>query len=412
MSKLAELIKELCPDGVEFVELGQVCDFKNGFAFKSSKFKLNGLPVLRITNIDNGIIDISNCVYFSTKDYKEDLSSYVVQKDDIVVAMSGATTGKIGINTTNEILYLNQRVGKFIPQEKVLNRFYLYHWLMSQSGNIMKAALGSGAQPNLSTATMKKFRIPLPPLPVQCEIVRILDNFTALTSALTAELTAQRKRYSGLLNSLLSYEGHSAQDGVLWKKLGDIAEIARGGNLQKKDFVDSGFPCIHYGQIYTKYGVYATETLTFVEETVGANSKKAVTGDIIMAVTSENIEDVCKSLAWLGDRDVAVSGHTAIIHHNQNPKYLSYYFLTEHFYKQKCRLVHGTKVMEVTPSKLNDILIPIPSLEEQQRIVDILDRFDKLCNDLSEGLPAEIAARQKQYEYYRDKLLTFKEKKA
>lgn len=140
-------------------------------------------------------------------------------------------------------------------------------------------------------------------------------------------------------------------------------------------------------------------------------SKKASKGDIIMAVTSENVEDVCKCLVWLGEKDVAVSGHTAIIHTNINPKYLAYYFHTSRFYAQKKRLAHGTKVIEVTPDKLNNIIIPVPSMEEQERIVSILDRFDKLCNDLSEGLPAEIEARQKQYEYYRDKLLTFKELK-
>lgn len=127
-----------------------------------------------------------------------------------------------------------------------------------------------------------------------------------------------------------------------------------------------------------------------------------------MAVTSENVEDVCKCTAWLGNENIAVSGHTAIIHHNQNAKYLSYYFHTAMFFAQKKRLAHGTKVIEVTPNALNDIIIPLPSLAEQKRIVGILDRFDALCHDISTGLPAEIEARQKQYEYYRDKLLNFK----
>ena len=130
-----------------------------------------------------------------------------------------------------------------------------------------------------------------------------------------------------------------------------------------------------------------------------------------MVVTSENVEDVCSCVAWLGDEDVAVSGHTAIIHHNQNAKYLSYYFRTSAFFAQKRKIVHGTKVIEVTPDKLYDIVIMLPPIEEQNRIVAILDRFDKLCNDMAEGLPAEIEARKRQYEYYRDKLLTFDEVK-
>ena len=190
-------------------------------------------------------------------------------------------------------------------------------------------------------------------------------------------------------------------------RLGDIAIITRGGNFQKKDFVENGFPAIHYGQIYTRYGISAAKTLVDISDAVAKKSRKAVKNDIVMAVTSENVDDVCKCVAWLGDEDIAVSGHTTIIHHNQNAKYLSYYFHTEAFAVQKRKLAHGTKVIEVTPDKLNDVIIPLPDLEEQERIVKILDRFDSLCNDISEGLPAEIEARQKQYEYYRDKLLSF-----
>jgi len=153
--------------------------------------------------------------------------------------------------------------------------------------------------------------------------------------------------------------------------------------------------------------VYADKTIKNISEEVAKNQKKAVTNDIIMAVTSENVEDVCKSVAWLGEAEVAVSGHTAIIHHHQNAKYLSYFFHTTMFFVQKRMLAHGTKVIEVTPSQLYNIVIPLPPLEEQKRIVSILDRFDALCNDITSGLPAEIKARKKQYEYYRDKLLAF-----
>ena len=192
-------------------------------------------------------------------------------------------------------------------------------------------------------------------------------------------------------------------------KLGEIATINRGGSFQKKDFITNGKPCIHYGQMYTHFGVHTNESLTFVAPEVFDISKHAAKGDIVMAVTSENVEDVCKCTAWLGDDDIAVSGHTAIIKHTQNPKFLAYFFQSVWFYAQKVKLAHGTKVIEVTPDKLKDITISLPSIKEQERIVDVLDRFNKLCNDITEGIPAEIEARQKQYEYYRDRLLSFKE---
>ena len=189
--------------------------------------------------------------------------------------------------------------------------------------------------------------------------------------------------------------------------MGDIATIERGGNFQKKDFVNEGYPCIHYGQIYTKYGLSAEKTITFISNEIAKKSKIAKQNDIIMAVTSENVEDVCKCVVWLGNENIAVSGHTAIIRSTQNTKYLAYYFCTSMFFEQKRRYIHGTKVIEVTPSDLASIVVPLPTIEKQKEIVEILDEFDSLCNDLSAGLPAEIEYRQKQYEYYRNKLLTF-----
>ena len=138
------------------------------------------------------------------------------------------------------------------------------------------------------------------------------------------------------------------------------------------------------------------------------NPRKQCLGDIVMAVTSENVEDVCSCTAWLGGESIAVSGHTAIIHHNQNAKYLSYYFHSSDFFRQKKKIAHGTKVIEVTPSALNDIIIPLPSIEKQNETVKVLDKFNSLCTNISSGIPTEIEKRQKQYEHYRDTLLSFK----
>ncbi|MDE5770012.1 MAG: restriction endonuclease subunit S [Ruminococcus sp.] len=196
-------------------------------------------------------------------------------------------------------------------------------------------------------------------------------------------------------------------DGVEFKTLGEIAEISRGGNFQKKDFCETGVPCIHYGQIYTKYKFFADKTLTFISEEKASKQKYAERDDIIMAVTSENIEDVCKCLTWQGNESVAVSGHTAIIHHNQNPKYLTYYFHSSMFFEQKKKIAHGTKVIEVTPKNLSSIQIPIPPLEVQREIVRILDEYSEKNELLIKELYKEIELRKKQYEYYRDKILKF-----
>ena len=192
-------------------------------------------------------------------------------------------------------------------------------------------------------------------------------------------------------------------NGVEYKRLKDVATITRGGSFQKKDYEESGFPCIHYGQIYTLYGLFVEETASFIGDMVAAKQKKAVTNDIIMAVTSENIEDVCKCVAWLGDGEVAVSGHTAIIHHTLDPKYLVYYLHSSMFYSQKVKLAHGTKVIEVKPDSLGEIRLPVPPLEVQREIVRMLDNFTFLTAELT----AELTARRKQYEHYRNDNLSF-----
>ena len=182
---------------------------------------------------------------------------------------------------------------------------------------------------------------------------------------------------------------------------GEFSEIIKGNGVQKVDFVDEGYGCIHYGQIYTHYGPYTYNTNKFVSKEIFDKAKKASKGDIIMTDTSENVEDICKSVAYLGNDDIAVSNHALIIKHNQNPKFLSYSTLTDSFFNQKRKVVVGVKVSGIKPEQLAKIKIYLPSLSEQERIVDILDTFTSSIDNLKQ----QIAQRRKQYEYYRDQLL-------
>lgn len=191
--------------------------------------------------------------------------------------------------------------------------------------------------------------------------------------------------------------------------MGEIGKFIRGSGIQKSDFTESGIGCIHYGQIHTHYGTWAKETKSFVSPKLSARSRKAHRGDLVIATTSEDDEAVAKAVAWLGDEDVAVSTDAYIFKHTINPKYVSYFFQTKFFQSQKKPHITGTKVRRISGESLAKILIPVPALEEQERIVSILDQFDALVNDLSSGLPAEIKARRQQYQHYRDRLLHFPE---
>lgn len=328
--------------------------------------------------------------------------------------------------------------GKFVTADNriatssdtaILSNKFLYYWLNNNIDLIAKTYRGAGIQ-HPSMSQVLNIVIPVPPLEVQEEIVRILDRFSDYAAELQAELQARKEQYEYYRNLLLTFnpagcagEADDEQEGcvttrgghsypIQWKKMGDVGTFIRGNGLQKKDFTESGVGCIHYGQIYTYYGTFATETKSFVSEEFAKKLRKAQTGDLVIATTSENVEDVGKAVVWLGKDEIAISGDAYVYKHNQNPRYIAYLLQTDRFLAFKRMNVSGTKVTRISGDSLAKYPIPIPPLELQEKIVAILDRFETLVNDLSEGLPAEIAAVKEQYEYYRNRLLTFKEKTA
>ena len=391
MKKVEELVKKTFQSKVKYRTIQEICSITRGRVMSKEYIKNN---------------EGEYSVYSSQTENDGELgkiSTYDFDGEYLTWTTDGANAGSVfyrngKFSVTNVCGLL-----KVISNE--ITTKFLYYILSKEAKKYVNSGMGN---PKLMSNIMAKIHIPIPPIEVQNEIVRILDNFTELEAELEAELEVRKKQYEHYRDEVFRFKNNK---NVEYKKLGKIATISRGGNFQKKDFVSNGFPCIHYGQIYTKYGLYANKVTTFISESTAKKSKIAKPNDIIMAVTSENVEDVCKCVAWVGKENIAVSGHTAIIHSELNAKYLSYYFHTNMFYTQKLKYVHGTKVIEFTPKNLENIEIPIVSNEEQEKIVSILDRFDKLCNDISDGLSAELEARRKQYEYYRDKLLNFKELK-
>lgn len=195
-------------------------------------------------------------------------------------------------------------------------------------------------------------------------------------------------------------------NGVEYKPLGEVGTFSRGGGLQKKDFTESGVGCIHYGQIYTHYGIWATETKSFVSEEFAAKKRKMLPGDIFIATTSENDEDLGKATAWIGSEEIVTSGDGYVFHHDMNPKFVSYFFNSSLFHQAIERWITGTKVRRVSSTAMSKVLIPYPPREIQDEIVKILDIFQALEAELE----AELEARKKQYEFYRDHLLTFTER--
>ena len=383
MSRLEELIQRYCPDGVEYKALKEVLKIKNGRDYKH--LGSGSIPVYG----SGGIM-----TYVDTSMY---------DKPSVLIPRKGSIDKLYYVDTPfwNVDTVFYTEINTSLVKEK-----YVFYVLQKEHLEKLNTA---GGVPSLTQAVLNEVVIPVPPMPVQEEIVRILDSFTELQAELQAELQKRKQQYNYYRDNLLSFSG---RPDVKICELGEIGTFIRGNGLQKKDFTKSGVGCIHYGQIYTRFGAFADKTLTYVDENLASRLLQVEKGNLVIACTSENVEDICKCVAWLGDETICTGGHACVFRHRQNPKYISYFFQTEFFYNQKVKYTYGTKVKDIKPDSLAKIQIPLPSLQEQERIVSILDNLYTLTNDLTTGLPAEIEKRQQQYEYYRDRLLTFKRKGA
>lgn len=256
---------------------------------------------------------------------------------------------------------------------------------------------------NRHWTVVRDLRIPVPPVEIQREIVRVLDQFTKLEAELEAELEARRRQYAHYRDALVGAADSKST------AMGEIGTFVRGRRFTKSDVVDDGIPSIHYGEIYTDYGVSTSHANREVRSDMAGQLGYAQPYDVIFAGVGETVEDVGKAVAWLGDGPVAVHDDTFSFTSELDPKYVAYAVQTRDFQTQKANYVARGKVKRLSSAGLAKITIPVPSVAEQKRIVDLLDRFDALVNDPAFGLPAELAARRKQFKYYRNKLLTFED---
>lgn len=385
MSRIAELIAENCPDGVVLEALSDVASLKRGTSITKKQVTEGNIPV---------IAGGRSAAYLHGEFNRDG--------ETIVVAGSGAYAGLV--SWWDGPIFVSDAFSVEPEEERLLPK-YCFHWLSAKQSEIHSLKSGGGV-PHVYAKDVGRLRIPVPPLEVQRAIVEVLDTFSKLEAELEAELEARKQQYEHYRNQLLA-ERITAE--IPRFPMGDVGKFTRGRRFTKRDFVESGVPSIHYGEIYTDYGVSAVRTVQEVRADIRHQLRFAQTNDVIFAGVGETVEDVGKAVAWLGDHPVAVHDDTFFFTSELNPKFVAYFSQTHEFNKQKESLVARGKVKRLSSAGLASILIPVPSTQEQERIVTILDKFDALVNDLSVGLPAELAARRQQYEHYRDKLLTFKE---
>jgi len=396
MSRLADLIAELCPEGVEYKPLGELLVYQQPTPFLvSSKDYDPSYPTPVLTAGATFLLGYSS----------ETHGVYAASTDDPVIIFDDFTTASKWVDFPFK---LKSSAAKILTaaDPSVADIRFLYFLMQT-----IKYQVGSHARHWI--AVYSKMPVCCPPLEVQREIVRILDQFTTLEAELEAELEARRAQYEHYRNHLLSYDSLAARGPVEMVKLGDVVEMRRGNGMQKSSFVDKGVPALHYGHIFSRYSVSTSVAAAYVSKGDAKKLVPVMPGDLVLANTSENLDDVGKAVVWKGEEKAVVGGHaTAISSDLLDMGFLSHYVRSTHFSLSKRKFAQGTKVIELSAANLGKIPVPLPELSEQRRIADLLDRFDALINDISSGLPAEIAARRAQYEHYRDRLLSFPEKKA
>lgn len=275
---------------------------------------------------------------------------------------------------------------------------YLYYYLKHSRNKL--EALGTGSTfKAIGKDALFKFPIPVPPIDEQRTICSLLDKLNRVIEAKKEQL----KELDNLAQAIF-YDmfGDPTINEKKWKvkKMGDFGSFQRGLLLQKKDFVANGCPCIHYGQLHTSFGTYTTKHLTNISQELFSKSKIAHKGDLILALTSEDVEGSCKSTAWLGDYDIAVGSDAAIFTHNQDSIYLSFYTRTRAFYNEKDKYARGFKVTHIKTSDIATFPICLPPLPLQQAFaekVQAIERQKELINQSIKDVQTLFDAKMDYY---------------
>lgn len=385
MSRLEELIQELCPNGVEYKSLGDAVVLERGKrVVKKELSETEGYPVYQNSLTPLGYYKESNQV-----------------KDTTFVIVAGAA-GDIGYSKVDFWAADDCFVVR-CPNN--LSDRYVYHVLLNQQ-QLLKGKVRKASVPRLPKTAIDKLVIPVPPLEVQRKIVRILDDFTELTAELqkelTAELTARKKQYEYYRDQLFEFD-----ESIPHIQLKDLAKINIGlATSVTQHKCDNGVILIHNSDI--QQNVIRLKSIEFISEDFAKKheKKRLRKGDIITVHTG----DVGTS-AVIGDQFDGAIGFTTITTRIQDKEIINEFYLCHYFNSYRCKkdisLMTISDRSNLNQKSFEKLLIPVPSIEQQRRIVTILNRFDVICNDLKNGLPAEVEARKKQYEYYRDTLLNF-----
>lgn len=404
MSRLAELIEELCPDGVEYRPLGEIADLQRGSGMPKKLFIDEGIPAIHYGHIFTryGIHTKRAAAYLAPEDADKLTRVY---PGDLVVANTSENLEDVG----KGVVWFGDVEGvtgghATVVRSLAVDTVFLSYYLRTEDFALKKRKYAQGTKViELSAANLSKIDIPLPPLEVQREIARILDQFTTLEAELEAELEARRAQYEHYRNHLLSYESLAARGPVNVIELQDVGVVRMCKRIHKAETSVQGD--IPFFKIST-FGGTPTSFISFeLYEKYKEKYPYPKQGDLLISAagTIGQIVRFDGADAYFQDSNIVWLEHDESIVLN---RYLYYVYLNTRW------TTDGGTIKRLYNNRILQQQICVPPIETQIAIADLLDRFDTLVNDISSGLPAEIAARRAQYEHYRDRLLSFPEKAA
>jgi type I restriction enzyme, S subunit len=409
MSRVEDLAAGLCPNGVRFLPIGDAsvsAQLVAGATPRSGipEYWTNGtIPWMSSGEVNRGTVTTTDKLI--TQAAYDATSTRTVPEGSVVVALAGQGKTRGMVARTRIPLCTNQSLAAIVPGE-AMDADFLYYYLQTQYRKLREVSSGDGTRGGLNLQMIRAYRVPVPPMALQREIVDILDTFAELEAELVAELAARRRQYDLIADELL----RSGND-VPRRRLGGVASIVRGASPRPiQAFIsreNDGIPWIKIGDVPAG-GKYITQTAQRITPAGAVKSRRVHPGDFVLSNSmSFGRPYISKIEGCIHDGWLAISGFDTYF----VPDYLYYLLRSRPIQAEFARRAGAGTVQNLNADIVKSVLVPVPSRSQQEEAVALLDKFDALVNDISAGLPAELAARRKQYEYYRTNLLTFEELK-
>lgn len=376
----------------KYIKLSDVCHITSGYTPKSNELLSNGdIPYFKVADMNT----IGNEVYLDNTQQYKNAPCKTFAKGSVVFPKNGAAiaTNKKRVLKYDSIVDLNTGVATFSNK---VNNLFGYYWFKNID---FKSFTRGGALPTLDVKTLKDSTFPLPSLEEQTYIVSELDKINELIRLKKEQL----QDYDNLAQSIF-YEmfGDPVINEKGWEfmKIGEIGTVERGAGISKKDFVEDGLPCIHYGQLHTILGPTTRHHHSCIPESLLPKYKIAHTNDVIMAITSEDVEGSCKSTAWLGNYDIVIGSDAAILHHEQDGTFLSYYTMTKAFFNEKSKYAKGFKVTHISAKEIENIPVYLPPLALQKdfaKRIEVIEQQKENIKSTIQDLETLLASRMQYW---------------